>query len=262
MNGAAGNASNPPDLLDRELISRTGLDRTLFVEAGAGTGKTTQLVQRIANLVLDHGVSLAEIAAITFTEAAAAELQSRIRVHFERRLAAAGDLLEHERCLQALADADRAAISTLHGFASRLLGEFAVAAGLPPRISVADEVSSQLNAEQRWQRFADALYDDPTNEELLTRAILVGIRVEPQYLGQPSLRDAAGRLNENWDLLGPVAAQRLGPLSPLDLSDFDRAVADVATGVEACRSDEDKLYRRAPELLAEAGAMAVLPPER
>ncbi|MEZ5236672.1 MAG: UvrD-helicase domain-containing protein [Acidimicrobiales bacterium] len=258
-----GGPADPPDLVDRQLISAVGLDRTLFVEAGAGTGKTTQLVERIANLVLEGGVALADIAAITFTEAAAAELRSRIRTYFERRLAAATDLLELDRCRQALADTDRAAISTLHGFASRLLSEFAVDAGLPPRVTVADEVASQLAAEHRWQRFADALYDDPANEELLTRAVLVGIRVEPQYLGQPSLRDAAARLNENWDLLATVADGHRPPLRPLAFDGFDRAVADVADGVQQCRNPQDKLYLRATvDLLPEAAAVAALAPGR
>ena len=133
----------PVDQATRDLVSRDGLGRTLFVEAGAGTGKTTQLVDRIANLVLHEGIRLVNIAAITFTEAAAAELQARIRVKFEQGAAASeGD--ERQRCLDALADADLAAISTLHGFASRLLNEYAVEAGLPPRLTVLDEVSSQL----------------------------------------------------------------------------------------------------------------------
>ncbi len=253
----------PPDQADRELISCGGLERTLFVEAGAGTGKTTQLVERIANLVLEREVPLVEIAAITFTEAAAAELQSRIRVHFERRLAAAEDLIGQQRCRDALADLDRAAIATLHGFASRLLGEFAVAAGLPPQIGVADEVSSQLAAEQRWQRFVDALYEDPAHEELLTRAALTGIHVEPRYLGEPSLRDAAARLNENWDLLGVVAAQQPPPLGPIDLTAFDRSVVELDALVATCATTDDKLYERAVgQILPEARHIAALPTER
>ena len=42
----------------RDLVSRDGLDQTLFVEAGAGTGKTTQLVTRIVNTVLHRDVPL------------------------------------------------------------------------------------------------------------------------------------------------------------------------------------------------------------
>ena len=120
------------DAAAREIITRAGLDRTLFVEAGAGTGKTTQLVGRIASLVIDKGVRMAGIAAITFTEAAAAELSARIRVAFKRGAADSADEEVRARCRQAIEDADRAAISTLHSFASRILGEHTLDAGLPP----------------------------------------------------------------------------------------------------------------------------------
>jgi hypothetical protein len=88
----------------------------------------------------------------------------------------------------ALADADLAAISTLHGFAQRILGEHPAQSGLPPRIGVLDEVSSSLEREKRWERFVDALHDDPANEELLVRAALLEITLEPSYEGQRSLK--------------------------------------------------------------------------
>ena len=59
------------------------LDRTFFVEAGAGTGKTTMLVGRIVNLVATAACD-GDLAAITFTEAAAAELRDRVREGLER----------------------------------------------------------------------------------------------------------------------------------------------------------------------------------
>ena len=60
------------DVRDRIISS---LDETLFVEAGAGSGKTRSLVARILDLVVVGGISLRHIAAITFTEKAAAELR-------------------------------------------------------------------------------------------------------------------------------------------------------------------------------------------
>jgi hypothetical protein len=65
----------PPDEAERRRI-RSDLGATLFVEAGAGAGKTSSLVGRIVNLVRS-GVPITAIAAITFTEKAAAELRSR-----------------------------------------------------------------------------------------------------------------------------------------------------------------------------------------
>ncbi|MDO8364097.1 MAG: UvrD-helicase domain-containing protein, partial [Actinomycetota bacterium] len=79
--GAAAPAhrSHPPapDQADRDLVT-DALGTTLFVEAGAGSGKTSALVGRVVNLVLS-GVPVGSIAAITFTEKAAAELRHRVR---------------------------------------------------------------------------------------------------------------------------------------------------------------------------------------
>lgn len=66
------------------------LDATFFVEAGAGTGKTTLVVGRIVNLVAAGRVRIEELAAITFTEAAAAELRDRVREGLERAAAQPG----------------------------------------------------------------------------------------------------------------------------------------------------------------------------
>jgi ATP-dependent helicase/nuclease subunit A len=232
--------AGPLDAAVRDLITRGGLSQTLFVEAGAGTGKTTQLVERITNLVLERGVRLREIAAITFTEAAASELADRIRVSFERREVATDDPEVARRCREAVADADLAAISTLHGFAKRILGEHPLAAGLPPRITILDEVSSELAREARWDRFLDSLYDVADNEELLARAVLTDAALEPRYQGHATMKDVAVELGQSWDRLGPVADAEHGPLPPLDFSAFDAAVAAVEALPGQCSDPADK----------------------
>src|SRR5512135_308034 len=107
------------------------LDATLFVEAGAGTGKTTSLVARVVSLVL-RGDPIRSIAAITFTERAAAELRDRIRSELERHHRETVDLDQSSRLEAALAGIDDAPISTIHSFAFRLLAQHAIEAGLPP----------------------------------------------------------------------------------------------------------------------------------
>ena len=73
---------NPTDKEQRERIA-SALDDTLFVEAGAGTGKTKALVSRIVSLITSGKATMDGIAAITFTEAAAAELRDRVRRELE-----------------------------------------------------------------------------------------------------------------------------------------------------------------------------------
>jgi len=247
----------------RDTVSVSGLHRTLFVEAGAGTGKTTQLVTRVENLVLAHRVPLEQIAAITFTEAAAAELQNRIRVRFEQALVDTAEPDRQELCQDAIAAADMATISTLHGFASRLLGEFAIAAGLPPRVRVLDEISSQLAHEDRWSRFVDGLYDDPTNEPLLRRATMLDIGLEPRYQGQATFKDVAAELDQNWDRLSDLLLGSTTTIEAVDFGPFDAAVQAVADLPDRCSDPSDKFYERLTELIPLMSAVvATADPDR
>ena len=163
------------------------LDRTLFVEAGAGSGKTRALVERVVALV-DSGVSMENIAAITFTEKAAAELRSRIRERLAQR---SGE----PRAEEALRQLDAAAVGTLHAFAHRLLSEHPVEAGLPPDVLVLDELRSQIEFESRWQSFLDELLDDTSMTIPLLTLETLGVR-------PPDIRSLAGCFDQNWDRLG------------------------------------------------------------
>lgn len=155
--------ADPQPLADEDARGRIragGDGETLFVNAGAGSGKTTELVKRIVGKVR-AGVPVERIAAITFTEAAAAELRERVR--FELRDAARGAAAgsdEIELLTAALDHLDAAAIQTLHSFALDLLRRFPIEAGLPPAIDVADDVTAHLRAEERRTAFLEGLYAD------------------------------------------------------------------------------------------------------
>ncbi len=107
-------------------VAARGTD--LCVEAGAGTGKTRVLTERVTRLVLDDGVPLARILAITFTEKAAQEMKARL----------ARALLERGR-RTAREEVEAAAVSTVHAFCARILREHCVEAGLDPGFAVLDE---------------------------------------------------------------------------------------------------------------------------
>ncbi len=143
----------------RASASRPISASNLFVEAGAGAGKTTQLVGRVLALVR-AGVPITSIAAITFTEKAAADLRHRLR----RDLTAAevaGAPTPARLLAAALDDLDHAPIGTLHAFARRLLYEFPIEAGLPPGFTVRDELESDLAFHERWDDLLDRLLEDP-----------------------------------------------------------------------------------------------------
>jgi len=63
---------------------RNDLDSTVFVEAAAGTGKTTELVQRIIAILAEGRAKVDQIIAVTFTEKAAGEVKLRVRSELEK----------------------------------------------------------------------------------------------------------------------------------------------------------------------------------
>jgi len=217
---------------------RSRLDETLFVEAGAGTGKTTVLVDRIVELVTADGpglpVPMRNVAAITFTEKAAAELRDRVRGELERRARSAETPpAAANACTNALDELDDAAICTLHAFAQRILTAFPVEAGLPPRIEVRDEVSSLLAFDDRWRRTRDDLLDDPNLETAVLVTLAAG--ATPEHF-----RRVAEHLDDNWDLL-----DRIGPapeLPALDLGPWLTDLDTVCAARDDCTDRDDKLH--------------------
>jgi ATP-dependent helicase/nuclease subunit A len=117
-------------------------DRDIFLRAGAGTGKTSVLVDRFCAAALDPEGGVERILAFTFTERAADQLRRRIRDELTARIHNAdGEALEELR--EALEATDRAWISTIHGFCRRLLASHPAAAGIDPRFRVVDEAEAE-----------------------------------------------------------------------------------------------------------------------
>ena len=142
----------PCDEADRVKI-RSQFDASQFVEAGAGTGKTTALVARILELVTSGAATIDQVAAITFTDAAAAELGDRVYESLERASTGAEAPNARAWARAALDEIDGAAICTLHGFAQRILAAHPFEAGLPPTFEVLDEGRSAVAFDKRWGRF-------------------------------------------------------------------------------------------------------------
>jgi ATP-dependent exoDNAse (exonuclease V) beta subunit len=113
------------------------------VSAGAGSGKTTALVELVTRLLSGEALGTpcapAELVAITFTEKAAEELTERLRAAVAGRARAAGGTPDEQAWLDRLGALDRMAVGTIHGFCGRLLREHAPEAGLDPDFEVADE---------------------------------------------------------------------------------------------------------------------------
>ena len=209
-------------------------DGTVFVDAGAGSGKTTVLVARVLALVAE-GLAMGSIVAITFTERAGAELRERLRRAIGDRVAAAGEPDDRARWATALDDLDQAAIGTIHAFAQRLLAAHALAAGLPARFEVLDEASSALAFEQRWRQLASVLFAAGDGDLPWAVAVALAAGVSPAHL-----RQLARVFDEAWDL----AATRLReprPFEPLRLDGIADELRAVAALADRCLASDDRL---------------------
>jgi ATP-dependent exoDNAse (exonuclease V) beta subunit len=133
---AAGTEVRAPNPEQARAIEESGV---VFVSAGAGTGKTTVLVERFVRAVCERGLSVDSVLVITYTERAAGELRARIRDRF------AG--LDRPDLVR---EVDRAWISTIHGFCSRLLRNHPFEAGLDPRFRVLDESQARVLATEAF----------------------------------------------------------------------------------------------------------------
>ena len=182
------------------------LETTFFVEAGAGTGKTRELVERLSALVAG-GVLVERLAAITFTDAAAAELRDRVRVRLEE--ASVDERLSPEqraRCARGAIDIDLASIQTIHSFAGSLLRLFPLEAGLPPAFAMWNELERDIAFKERLRRW---LYDEVPASPPSTRAVQLALALG---LSADQLAKIAARLQDQYDLLDAAAAWHPGGL--------------------------------------------------
>ncbi len=123
-------------------------DGSLLLEANAGSGKTSVLVERFVRSVLEDGVRPGRILAITFTERAAGELRARVRERFVE--------LGHR---EEARETEAAWVSTIHGFCARVLRAHAVTAGLDPAFTVLDEAAARPLRDLAWDDALARLLD-------------------------------------------------------------------------------------------------------
>lgn len=128
-------------LVDRDdrLVVREALDETIIVEAAAGTGKTTELVTRILNVLASGRARIEQVVAVTFTEKAAGELKLRIRKELEHLRQRATDPVVVGRLADAIQHLEEAHVSTIHGFCADLLRERPIEASVDPLFEVLTE---------------------------------------------------------------------------------------------------------------------------
>jgi ATP-dependent helicase/nuclease subunit A len=231
--------------LNDEQLAAVDADGSVFVSAGAGTGKTSVLVERYVRAVCERGIDVESILVITYTRKAAGELRTRIRAALRER--GRPDLAR---------ELDGAWISTIHGFCARLLRAHPFAAGLDPRFRELEDAGAAV---LRGEAFDRALREfcadgDPERMRLLAtyraeglRRMLTGVYETLRSAG----RDLVLELGERTDTGDAVGTLRLEAL----------ALADDAAATPTQRGNAAELLHvlgdgSTPERLVDLSAFA------
>src|SRR5580693_3363401 len=256
--GALG-ARTLTDEQERAVARRRG---SLLLAAGAGSGKTSVLVERFVRAVREDGVAPGRVLAITFTERAAGELRARVRAR----------LLELDE-RDAAREAEAANVSTFHGFCARLLRAHPLQAEVEPGFEILEE---GFAGRLRELAFGDALTgllerDRAEAVDLVAaygadplRSMLLGTFAQLRSQGQreprlPQPRLAAvdpgelGAAQEDTEAIGGEAAVRACALIGELLERFDAAYAQRKR--ERGALDFDDLELDARRLLVEHPAI-------
>ena len=209
------------------------LSGVTLVEASAGTGKTFQIQTLFLRLVVQEGLTVDRMLVVTFTEAATKELRDRLRrilvkarghldgtplsaedVDYPRITTILGGALSHhdgedvaaarlQRIRAAVRDFDQAAIFTIHGFCSRVLGEAAFECGLPFDTELAQNDQGMLTQVVQ-DEFRTRVYAIPpllaaaAGAELSFTTIRKLVKTaagKPDIVVEPAIKDATGDLD-------------------------------------------------------------------
>ena len=241
-----------------EIAQRIASDPTVsaWVGASAGSGKTKVLTDRVLRLLLQEGQAANRILCLTFTRAAAAEMQTRLARKLGEWACADDERLTEELarlgCAPSPALLDRARrlfaevlelpggmrISTIHSFCQSLLGAFPLEAGLPPQFAVLEDAdAAALLAEAREAVLSNGL---APRDKLGRLAALVGAE---DFSGVVSeLLDKRDRLSACLRASNGLAGLRFRLAALLGLDDGEDEAAIVA---RACR---------VPDAVAQAAA--------
>ena len=254
MSGAPSRSATLTDEQQRAIARREG---SLLLAAGAGSGKTSVLVERFARAVLEDGIAPAKILAITFTERAAGELRERVRAR----------LLELGR-REAARQAEAAFVSTFHGFCARMLRAHPLQAGIEPAFSILDEgFASRLQSLAFAEALAALLADereqavdlvaaygaDPLRAMLgayaqlrsqgQLRPRLPAARVDPDASAQQHDAVAAcALLDELMARFGEAYAERKHARGALDFDDLELLARDLLRAQGGVRAEWSRRF--------------------
>jgi ATP-dependent helicase/nuclease subunit A len=243
-------SDDPRTDVEARQRAATEFATTFLVEAGAGTGKTTVLLSRLLAVLRSGRSRVDRLAAITFSEKAAAEIRIRLRTELE--LALAGPLTDEERTnlRNACWQLERAQITTVHAFCAALLRERPVEARVDPQFSTLSQFEAQLVQTSVWREWlTQAMDHSPT---VLKQALRVGL----SFAHIETLRDF---VLEHRDCLSLLPAPAPSSVAELQ-AHLPQLLARLREQKSACRTAADRAFAHIQrlEMLVPKNAEAAL----
>jgi len=202
----ASHSSPEAKLTEEQHTALSAHDRSVSLAAGAGCGKTFVLTERFLSYLdpqqLEPSAELTELVAITFTDAAAREMRSRVRRRCYERLHQAQDAGQRAAWKRLLSTLDSARISTIHSFCATLLRNYAAEAALDPRFELLDPPTAQL---LRLQNLDDHFRQQliARDENLIQLATHFGLRNLRDYVADLLGNNVQAAI-ANWQAASPA----------------------------------------------------------
>ena len=206
-------------------------DQPMAVSAGAGSGKTTSLVARVAALMAMPGVQPSQLVVITFTEKAAREVSHRLR-----------------KSLATTVALDEAFIGTIHGFCQSLLRRYPIEAGLPPKFTTADELTSGAMADERAEQAVQTLYDAAEKKLAIEESLMV----LASFGAMGFLADLVKAIDNDWLRFAATSGQR--PVSMAVAHSTVMRMLDGVGGDARYLSATSKMQAKVADAVLEAKA--------
>lgn len=242
------------DQRERELIL-TALDETMVVEAAAGTGKTTELVNRIISVLAAGRAQIKEIVAVTFTDKAAGELRLRLRSELEKKRHGEEEGSQrYINLVNALAQLEEAEVNTIHGFCADILRERPVEALLDPQFESMNEAQARQLQRQSFRLWLQEALNAPPE------GVRRYLRRDAKRTPTEGLSDAAAKLAMWRDYPAPWRRPEFDRVAAID--SLVQQLGNFAQLTTTCIDTSDKLYsstlaaRRFADQLAASEALA------
>ena len=217
----------PTDQEQRRLIDER-TDLNLFVEASAGSGKTTKLVDRMIAMVLS-GIPISQISAITYTKAAANEFYERFQTKLGKLSSAETDSVRLDRLQKAIKDIDLCFMGTIDSFCARILSEHPNEAHLPMGASVvSDEEQSEI-ASRFYREISNGLHGSELKEKADRFVSAVG---DPKTVFSTLVKDILGHRDHQYETL-PVR-------TPAELQKDSHGLFQIFSDIHDYVADKNK----------------------